>query len=131
MMDVTRCKHMSDVPRAVETWEQEWAYYQQRTGENLPETLRVNILLKMVPSDFEDEVRLRYVRDEVDYSTLRHQVFDFAARRGPPHRQVHAVEREDPKAPQEDPGDEMLFVLDEEIDSLGFPTKGKGGGKFL
>ena len=73
---------MVEVPKAIEVWEQDWANYIQRTQETLPEKMRTNILLGVVPQEFEDELRLRYMHEDIDYKTLRAHVFDYALLKG-------------------------------------------------
>ena len=122
LMGVSRCRTIGDVPRAVESWESDWSVYKLRTGEELPERLRTNTLLRMIPSDYEEEIRMRYAHSNVTYATLRQQLFEYAARKGTVQKHLGAVEGQ--------PGDDLVWVDDADIDSLGLNrSKGKGKGK--
>ena len=77
------------MPRAIEMWEMEWSTYKERTGAALPEHLRTNLLLRLVPAEFEEEIRLRYVHQNIADDELRQRVFDFASRK---HLLVNTLE---------------------------------------
>ena len=79
LLNITRCTTLAKVPCAVETWEKDWNGYVEKTKEVLPEKWKVNLLLKMIPKDFERDIRLRYVHDakSIQYQRLREQVFHY------------------------------------------------------
>ena len=96
LISVSRCRNTHDVPRAVEAWEADWAIYKGRTGEDLPERLKTHIMLKMAPTKYEEEVRLRYSQPNVDYANLRLQIFDYAMRKSPAvSRPLHPLDDDD------------------------------------
>ena len=108
LMTVSRCRNIQDVPRAVELWETDWSTYKERTGEELPERLRTNLLLKIGPSEFEEEIRLRFVAMDqgIDYDELRQRIFDFALRKAPGAKHLGALAEGPADLPG--PGEENL-----------------------
>ena len=79
MLNTTRCVSLGKVVSTVETWEKDWNNYVEKTKEPLPEKWKVNLLLRMIPKNFEHDIRLRYVHDikSIQYSKLREQVFHY------------------------------------------------------
>ena len=63
----------------VESWEQNWAFYMDRTKEALPERWRVNLLLRMLPEENKQDISLKYVQNikTVTYAQLCEQVFAY------------------------------------------------------
>ena len=76
LLSVPRCKRLNDIITTVEAWEREWAQYQDRTKESLPERWKVSLLLRMIPVENEREIRLRYVKSkDITYAELRENLF--------------------------------------------------------
>ena len=76
LLSVPRCKRLNDIIKTVEAWEREWAQYQDRTKETLPERWKVSLLLRMIPIENEREIRLRYVKSkDITYAELRENLF--------------------------------------------------------
>ena len=63
----------------------------EKTKEPLPEKWKVNLLLRMIPKNFEQDIRLRYVHDikSIQYSNLRKQVFHYCATNTSGHAGMH------------------------------------------
>lgn len=74
LTNVRRCKKFEDVNAAINNWESEWAKYINRTNVKIPEEIRANILLKILPVDMEHEMRTRYVQKGMTYPQLRNDV---------------------------------------------------------
>ena len=70
-----RAKNMENVSNTVESWEAALAEYVDRTGEDFPERFKVNLLLRMLPTEAESEVRLRHVTGKmISYEALRETI---------------------------------------------------------
>ena len=69
---------MADVSFRIEKWERELRLYKARTGFSMPEPWQTSLMLKMVPEEFEKELRLRYVSGTNSYSVIRQQIMNFA-----------------------------------------------------
>ena len=63
LLNTTRCTSLGKVVSTVETWEKDWNHYVEKTKEQLPEKWKVNLLRRMIPKNFEQDIRLRYVHD--------------------------------------------------------------------
>ena len=51
VLSIPRCRSLNSTISTVESWEQNWALYMDRTKEALPERWRVNLLLRMAPKE--------------------------------------------------------------------------------
>ena len=78
-MSIPRCKSLNSIIFTCESWERNWALYMDRTKEALPERLRVNLLLRMIPKGNEQDIGLSYVQNlkTVTYAAPREQVFAY------------------------------------------------------
>ena len=67
-----RAKKMEQVASTVESWETALAEYVERTEETFPDRFKVNLLLRMIPTDAESEIRMRHVTGKpITYEALR------------------------------------------------------------
>ena len=81
LMSVKRSKSMREVPDAVAQWEREMRTYCERTGFGIPETWKIKILFSMMPSTYEDQLKMHYVRSDKEsrkYDTVRRMILDYA-----------------------------------------------------
>ena len=68
-------KRTGDVSHTVETWEKALGEYAVRTGEGFPDRFNVNLLLRMLPTKHEKQIRMRHVMNQqITYESLRNQV---------------------------------------------------------
>ena len=98
----------------MKTWETYWYQYVKKTQGTLPEKWKVNLLLRMLPKNYEQDIRLRYDHDikTIHYKTLREQVFHHCMTHSSGHSGMHVGALERP-------------IEDESIDLL---KKGVGKG---
>jgi hypothetical protein len=68
LLNTKRCDSLGKVVSTIETWEKDWSHYVEKTKETLPEKWKVNLSLRMIPKNFEHDIRFRYVH------VLRHNV---------------------------------------------------------
>ena len=91
LLNTTRCTTLAKVVSTVETWEKDWNHYVEKTREVLPEKWKVNLLLRMIPKNFAQDIRLRYVHDikSIQYNKLREQVFHYCSTNTSGHSAMH------------------------------------------
>ena len=67
-----RAKRMEQISATVEGWDSALCEYVERTGEEFPERFKVNLLLRMLPTEAEAEIRMRHVTGKmITYEALR------------------------------------------------------------
>ena len=67
LVTFNRSRNIHEAPWCAEARASDWAVYTDRAGEDLPERLRTNILLRMVPAEFQEEIRLRYAPSDIGW----------------------------------------------------------------
>ena len=91
LLNTARCTSLGKVVSTVEISEKDWNNYAERTKEALPEKWKVNLLLRMIPKNSEQDTRLRYVHDikSIQYSKLQKQVFHCCTTNTSGHAGMH------------------------------------------
>ena len=112
------CRGVHEGPRAVEAWEWDWAVYKIGTGEDLPGRAKTNTRLRLIPSEFEEEIRLRKAHSGEVYATLRLPIFEYAMRRTIVSRPLYPLGGDGID-------DEMVWVPDEELASFALKKPGR------
>ena len=69
---------MAEVSYRIARWEDELRRYKERTEFEMPEAWKVSLMLKMVPQEFERELRMRYVHGIKSHAAIRQNIMDFA-----------------------------------------------------
>ena len=82
LMRPGRAANELEISAKVEYWEAEEKKYTDRTGNKMPEDMRMETLLSMLPTKLEEELRVRVIQPDTTYSTLRAKIMDHVHRLG-------------------------------------------------
>ena len=90
-------KHVKEVQSAVEDWENDIAKLEEEYGETLNESIKVAILISMIPDDLQEKVfEIEKGSDEVKYQAAKDVVVSMALRRAeqrkPKEDELNAIE---------------------------------------
>ena len=82
LMHPIRCKSMSELPSTIEKWEASMRQYEDRSGESFPESMKMPILMQMIPTRDLDRVLYRFrMTPGTDYSNFSKQLVEFGIER--------------------------------------------------
>ena len=82
LMHQPRCKNMAELPGAVEKWEDDVRRYEDRSNEMFPESMKMPILMQMVPAKDLEQVLYRFrMNPEKDYANFSRQLVEFGTQR--------------------------------------------------
>ena len=90
LMNVTRCKNMTELPAAISKWERAHADFVSRSGgSSVPEEWKLPILFKMVPESEKERIRLHFryaASDEKTYMKFSRALIEMAGERAYEHQ---------------------------------------------
>ena len=82
LMHQPRCKNMSELPGTVEKWEANVRQYEDRSGDKFPESMKMLILMQMIPAKDLEQVLYRFrMNPEKDYANFSKQLVEFGTER--------------------------------------------------
>lgn len=76
-MNVPRAKDYSKVAARIQAWEREMRLYSEKTKFVVPETWKTNILMNIVPAEYDKQLRMSFIRGETQYNDVRQTILDF------------------------------------------------------
>ena len=131
MTNLKEVKNMKHMQKATEDFDRRWQLHHEAGGQPLTDAFRVMILLQIMPKKEEDEMRLRYVNQQMTYAMLKGHIDNWieqmaSMKRGDPMDVDSLQQAEEDKNPgARDP--ELEAKLNEALLALREAKKFKGG----
>lgn len=76
LMNVTRARDYKNIGAKIQAPEREMRLYAEKTNFDIPESWTTNILMKMVPTEYETQLRMRCIRGFNKYDEVRQTIMD-------------------------------------------------------